>query len=122
MKIEMKSLLSVAALAIAFANPSFAADATHGEELFLACAACHNDMPDALGPNLAGVVGREAGTRDDFRYSPAMQRSGIVWTEENLRAYLMDPQGTVRGNRMPFPGYMDAADAEDVVTYLQSLQ
>jgi len=103
-------------------TPAVAADAVSGEELFLACSACHSASEDALGPNLEGLIGRAAASRDDFRYSPAMQRSGIVWTEENLREFLLDPQGFVRGNRMPFSGFSDPTEADAVIGYLKERQ
>ena len=99
---------------------AMAADANHGKELFLACAACHTEKADALGPSLKGIVGRKAASLDNFRYSPAMTRSNITWTEANLRDYLMDPQAKVKGNHMPFAGYPDVKDAEDVAAYLQT--
>src|ERR1700722_4757549 len=99
---------------------AFAADAIHGKELFTAYLACHTERPDALGPSLKGVVGRKAGSLEDFRYSSAMVRSGIIWDDSNLRDYLRDPQAKVRGNHMPFSGFADASDADDVVGYLHS--
>ena len=84
------------------APPASAADVDHGRQLFIACAACHSERPDALGPSLKGVVGRKAGAREDFRYSNPMKRAGFTWDEANLREYLADPQAKVRGNRMPF--------------------
>jgi cytochrome c2 len=35
---------------------------------------------------------RKAGELQDFRYSPAMKRSGIIWTAETLDKYITDPQ------------------------------
>lgn len=99
-----------------------AADPERGQALFAACAACHTDQPDALGPSLRGVVGRKAAAREDFRYSPAMQRSGLVWTEKNLAAYLRDPAGFVKGNRMPFSGLADEHDIADLIDYLRTLK
>ena len=101
---------------------SFAADAGHGKSLFTACAACHTEKADALGPSLKGVVGRKAASLQNFRYSPAMTRSGLTWTEANLKDYLTNPQGKVKGNRMPFSGYPNAGDADDVVAYLVTLK
>ena len=120
----MRPIINVAILVVALLSGTGASTlaAASGEDLFLACSACHSASEDSLGPNLEGIVGREAASRDDFRYSPAMQRSGIVWTEENLRSFLLDPQGFVRGNRMPFSGFSDPADADAVVSYLMSLQ
>jgi cytochrome c len=113
-------VLSVALLA---ASPAaaHAADVQHGQALFQACKACHNDQPEALGPSLKGVVGRKAGALDDFRYSPAMQRAGITWTPDNLKGYLHDPQAEVKGNRMPFSGMDNPADIDDLVAYLATL-
>jgi cytochrome c len=97
-----------------------AADASHGKELFLTCAACHSEKPDAIGPNLKGVFGRKSASLDDFRYSNPMKRANLVWDTTNLRAYLIDPQAKVRGNRMPFGGVASPAEADDLVAFLQT--
>jgi len=98
--------------------PAFAADAAHGKQLFAACIACHSEAPDAQGPSLRGVAGRKPGSLEDFRYSIAMKRADFVWDAASLRDYLHDPQGKVKGNHMPFSGYPDVKDAEDVAAYL----
>jgi cytochrome c len=108
----------VAAGALLLAAPAFAADANHGKELFTACVACHTERPDSLGPSLKNVMGRKSGVLEDFRYSPAMKRANLTWDEKNLHDYLMDPQGKVKGNRMPFSGFPNASDADDVIAYL----
>jgi cytochrome c len=99
-----------------------AADVEHGKVLFQPCAACHTDRPDALGPSLKGVFGRKSAALDDFRYSNPMKRANLVWDEDNLRAYLRDPQAKVKGNRMPFGGISDPKDVDDVVAYLKTLK
>ena len=104
------------------ASAALAADVDHGKQVFQACAACHSDKPDALGPSLVGVIGRKAGSRDDFRYSSAMTRAGFNWDAGNLRQYLADPQAKVKGNRMPFSGLNDPKDVDDVIGYLKTLQ
>jgi cytochrome c len=111
-----------AAVLVAFASggAAAAADAGRGKELFLGCAACHTEMPDSIGPNLRGVFGRKSAERDDFRYSNAMKRANLTWDAANLRAYLIDPQAKVKGNRMPFGGVSGAAAADDIVAYLMT--
>jgi cytochrome c len=109
---------AVVLMAVA-ATPAAAADAAHGKVVFQTCAACHSDKPDAIGPSLKGVYGRKAGSLEDFRYSPAMQRSGITWDDANLHAYIKDPQAKVKGNRMPFGGLSSDADIDDVIAYLK---
>lgn len=102
------------------AGGALAADADHGKALFAACAACHSESPDAIGPNLKGVFGRRSAALDDFRYSNPMKRANLVWDAANLRAYLIDPQAKVQGNRMPFGGVADPGAADDLVAFLQT--
>jgi cytochrome c len=103
----------------AMVSHAVAADAAHGKELFVTCAACHSDKPDAIGPSLKGVVGRKAGALENFRYSNAMMRAGIVWDEANLRDYIKDPQAKVKGNRMPFGGLNKPAEIDDIIAFLK---
>ena len=95
-------------------------DPTRGEQRFTDCAACHAPQPGIanVGPSLQGVFGRKAGTLADFRYSPALKRSGITWTSETLDTFLADPQKAVPNNRMPYAGMPDAADRADLIAYL----
>jgi cytochrome c len=102
--------------------PLAAADAQQGKMLYETCAACHTERPDALGPSLKGVFGRKSAALEDFRYSTPMKRANLVWDEENLRAYISDPQAKVRGNRMPYGGPSDAKDVDDIVAYLKTLR
>jgi cytochrome c len=106
---------------LSIAGPAHAGgDAARGEAKFGDCAACHKLEAgvNEVGPSLHGVFGRKAGEILDFRYSPAMKRSGIVWTAETLDAYLADPQSLVPGNRMPYAGMENAADRADLIAYL----
>ena len=96
-------------------------DVARGEARFRECAACHrlDAGVNEVGPSLHGLFSRKAGELADFRYSPAMKRSGIGWTAETLDRYLADPQAFVPANRMPYAGMSDAADRADVIAYLQ---
>lgn len=124
----MKSRLATAAgrflgLTVLFAAcPAGAADLEHGKQVFAACAACHTEKPDALGPSLKGVLGRKSAALGDFRYSGPMRRANLVWDEVTLRQFVADPQAKVPGTRMPFDGIRDAKDVHDVVAYLATLK
>jgi len=107
-----------AIIAFLLVSPAWAADAAHGKQLFVACIACHSETSDAQGPSLKNVAGRKPGTLEDFRYSAAMKRADFVWDAANLRDYLHDPQSKVKGNHMPFSGFTNIGDAEDVAAYL----
>ena len=97
-------------------------DAARGEAKFQDCAACHRLEAGAnnVGPSLHGVFTRKAGELVDFRYSPAIKRSGIVWTPETLDRFITDPQAVVPGNRMPYAGMASPSDRADLIAYLQN--
>jgi cytochrome c len=113
--------LYVAAFAILAAGPAKAADSGRGEKLFVECASCHSIERgvDGVGPSLFGLFQRKAGEVADFRYSPALKRSGITWTAQTLDQYIADPQKSVPGNRMPYSGMPDASARADLIAYLQ---
>jgi cytochrome c len=122
MGISLPGTTRVVVLLALEAGPAAAADVDHGRVLFETCAACHSDRADALGPNLNGVFGRRSASLDGFRYSNPMKRANLVWDEDNLRAYIRDPQGKVKGNRMPYGGMNDPRDVDDVIAYLKTLK
>jgi cytochrome c len=97
-------------------------DAARGEAKFGDCAACHKLEAGAnnVGPSLHAIFTRKAGEIADFRYSPAMKRSGINWTPETLDKFISDPQSLVPANRMPYAGMASAADRADLIAYLQN--
>jgi nitrite reductase (NO-forming) len=95
-------------------------DAAAGRLIFRKCQACHSIEPgkNMLGPSLAGINGRKAGTEANFNYSPAMKQANIVWNAETLDKYLTDPAKVVPGNKMPFPGIKTDRDRADVIAFL----
>lgn len=110
----------IAALLLLTAAAHADGDPARGEQRFIDCAACHTPQPGVsnVGPSLQGVFGRKAGTLADFRYSPALKRSGITWTAETLDVFLADPQKAVPNNRMPYAGMPDAGDRADLIAFL----
>jgi cytochrome c len=95
-------------------------DPKRGEKVFEKCRACHaaDGAANEVGPGLGGVFGRRAGERDDFRYSPALKRSGITWTPQTMNDFIADPQKMVPANRMPYDGLPDARDRADLIIYM----
>ena len=83
-------------------HPAGAADA--GAKLYKKhCKVCHTlgkGEPARQGPNLWGVVGRPAGKVDGFKYSKALKAADIVWTPEQLDAWLTDPKALIPGSVM----------------------
>jgi cytochrome c len=99
-------------------------DPARGADLFRQnCSACHSQQPgqNLVGPSLFSVVGRAAASIADFSYSSAMKSSRIVWTVDQLMAYLKAPRQYVPGVKMMFPGLADEKDRENVVAFLATL-
>ena len=95
-------------------------DPEKGKSVFEQCAACHSlgDPGDYDGPMLKGVIGRKAGSLEDYRYSAAMKRSDVTWDATTLDKYVTDPQAFIPGNRMAFAGISDKAQRDDLIAYL----
>lgn len=99
-----------------------AGDAVRGKLLFKPCASCHQIGPYAsagYGPQLNGIIGRKAAATADFKYSEAMRKSGIVWNEQNLAAFMRAPEEVVPGTKMRFWGIKDAQQIADLLAYLR---
>lgn len=95
-----------------------------GEKVHGACLSCHNfdpGGPNQTGPNLAGVLGRVAGTHPGFEYSEAMKARKEPWTYENISEFLANPQGYVKGTKMSFNGVKKPEDREALIAYLRSI-
>ncbi len=95
-------------------------DVAAGKLVFRKCQACHSLDPDknGLGPSLAGIVGKKSGGMPNFNYSPAMKGSNLTWDVATLDSYLSDPQKSVPGNKMPFPGLKTENERKAVIAYL----
>ena len=108
--------------AMAFAVAASAAEPGPGEAMLQKCRFCHSfdeGGPNKVGPNLHGIFGRQAGTAPGFNFSEAMKNSGIVWDDSSLGNFLGDPQGSLPGNRMSFPGITDEAVLGDLLARLK---
>lgn len=134
----MKFTYAAALSALALATPVFAeGDAAAGEKAFNRCKSCHMiaNGDDTIvrggrtGPNLYGLVGRQAGTYEGFKYGDsivAAGEAGLVWDEETFVTYVQDPKAFLAD-------YLDDSSArskmsfklrkggEDIYAYLASL-
>jgi len=116
MRVTMLVMITLLPVATARAD----GDAARGEARFQECAACHRLEAgvNEVGPSLHGIFMRKAAELADFRYSPAMKRSGVVWTPETVEKYIADPQAMIPANRMPYAGMANASDRADLIAYL----
>lgn len=70
------------------------------------------------GPTLTHLIGRTAGTLPGYSFSEAMKASGVVWTAETLRVFLLKPSVAMPGNKMPFNGVKRAGEMDALIPYL----
>jgi cytochrome c len=72
-----------------------------GARLYQAkCRGCHDLGRNKYGPSHHELFGRPAGTQPGYRYSEALSRSHIVWTEASLDEWLQNPRKMIPGTRM----------------------
>ncbi len=96
-------------------------DPENGKRIFRLCAGCHSLRPGEfrVGPSLAGLFGRKAGSVPGFRYSIALKNSSVIWDEKTLGAWLDNPRKLVPGNRMLFRGLRSGKHRADVIAFLK---
>ena len=86
MKFKFLTILAAATVATpVLADDHASGDPEAGEKAFRQCKACHMIVDDEgnnivrggrVGPNLYGIVGRTAGSVEDFRYSDLLAAAG----------------------------------------------
>ena len=121
----MTSKTQLLAILVVFSSVTGAqtpAPGQRGNKLFReTCIGCHSVACNRLGPKLEGLFGRKAGSVADFKgYSPELQASGIVWTDETLDNFLRDPVKMVPGTSMSFVGRIEkASDRKDLIAFMR---
>jgi len=88
-----------------------------------ACRTCHSlkEGDNRLGPNLFKIVGRKAGSLENYGYSAAMKNADFVWDKGKLDQFITDPDSVVRDNKMkPYGGLASADTRAKLIAYLES--
>jgi len=98
--------------------------AAKGEKLFkMRCKSCHSVVPNKhmIGPSLAGVYQRKAGTTNFKKYK-GLKGSKFVWTAENLDKYLQNPKKFLGKKTAMVVKIKKPNDRTDIITYLKTLK
>ena len=96
-------------------------NASEGAKIFKKCAACHSIAQggaNKIGPALWGVLGRNAGSISEYKYSKAMLAHGKVWTFDEMNSFLIKPKEWIKGTKMAFAGLKEAKDRAAVILYM----
>ena len=97
------------------------ASAADGAKVFKKCAACHSITQggkNKIGPALWGVIGRQAGSVSDYKYSKAMSAYKKVWSFEEMNGFLIKPKDWIKGTKMSFAGLKDGKERAAVILYM----
>ena len=96
-------------------------NATEGAKVFKKCAACHSIAEggkNKIGPALWGVLGRQAGSLPDYKYSKAMAAYGEKWSFEEMNGFLIKPKDWIKGTKMSYAGLKSEKDRAAVILYM----
>ena len=106
-------------------NDKVAAAVTPMEQpaAFAVCKACHAVEPgkQGVGPSMAGIFGRKAGSVEGYNYSPALAAADITWDRASLDSWLEAPTQMVPGTKMILR-VPDAEKREAIIDYLESIK
>ena len=95
--------------------------AAEGAKVFKKCAACHSineGGKNKIGPALWGVLGRQAGSLPDYKYSKAMAAYGEKWSFEEMNGFLIKPKDWIKGTKMSYAGLKSEKDRAAVILYM----
>lgn len=94
---QKTKILAFGLAAAIAATSGTALAAKDGAKLFKRkCGTCHSIEPGKhkIGPSLAGVVGRKAGSTDFSKYK-ALKGADFTWDEETIDKWITDPKGFI---------------------------
>jgi len=127
-----KILMIAAAITLVLGLNGLTATDSYAKPVWAKCKVCHNfTAKKKVGPGLAGVVGRKAGTSPKFKYKFMKYMKGDAWTwdEAHLRKWMCNSKKAVKeftGNKhaktkMPPQKVCKPAKQDEVIAKLKSV-
>jgi cytochrome c2 len=87
------------------------------------CMACHHvgvTNENDAAPSLSGILNRKVASDNFANYSDALKNLGGNWTEDRLRAFLLDPNQYAPGTNMVI-GDQTKSQVDKIIDYLKKL-
>ncbi len=101
-------------------------DAKKGKKVFKKCKACHSleEGKHRIGPSLAGIIGRKAGS-SDFKKYKALKNADFTWDEENISKWIENQKVFLKDKGLPTKTAMKVKikkekDRKNLFAYLKS--
>jgi cytochrome c len=116
------------ATAIALASSSAFADgnADKGKKVFKKCKACHSmdAGKNKMGPSLAGIIGRKAGTADGYKKYKALKGANFSWDEATIGEFVQNQKKFLKSKglktKIAMRVKIKAKGVDDLLAYLKS--
>lgn len=127
---------ALAVTKLAMAEPAQAqtttANAVRGHALARKCQLCHTfdaGQKGKFGPDLFGIVGKQAGKAEAYKYGQALAEASFTWDQSNLADWVCNSGNAIKqltgkhSARTKMPAqHACGQDAQDIVAYLASLK
>ena len=120
------SFVLTAAIALASSSAFADGDAKKGKKVFKKCKSCHSMEVDKhkVGPSLAGIIGRKAGTANGFKKYKALKGADFSWDEENISEFVQNQKKFLKSKgqstKIAMRVKIKAKDVNNLVAYLKS--
>lgn len=75
--------------------------------------------PHKQGSNLHGLLDKTLGMMEGFSYYASNKNKAIMWGEETLYEYLLNPKKYIPGTKMVFPGLKKPQERANIIAYLK---
>jgi len=118
-----------AASAMLFSAHAHAAgDVAKGKKAFGKCKACHSIQAgkNKIGPSLAGIMGRQAGTAPGFKKYKGLKGADWSWDDATMDAYLTDPRKFIKARSGKKSGMTlktkKKSQRDNLIAYLKTLK
>ena len=119
---KVSAITAAMVLSLSLGAAQASADVAKGEKTFKKCKACHTVNEGGkhkAGPNLFGIVGKQAGSTDFKKYK-GLKGSDIVWTDDNLDKWLKNPKKFIGKKTSMVLKLKKEADRKNVIEYLKT--
>lgn len=119
-----KTIFMAIAAAALLSPPAIAHADEDGAKVFKKrCKVCHAVKPgkNKVGPSLAGVFGRQAGTVEGFTKYKGLKGSDIVWDEATLNGWLTNPKKFIGKKTSMSYKLKKEEDRAAVIAYLKGI-
>jgi cytochrome c2 len=120
------SFVLSAAIALASSSAFADGDAKKGKKVFKKCKSCHSMEVDKhkIGPSLAGIIGRKAGTANGFKKYKALKGADFSWDEENISEFVQNQKKFLKSKgqstKIAMRVKIKAKDVNNLIAYLKS--